>query len=99
MFGPSFRLCQSFSSCFLGCISSGRPRGFMSLTTTGAHIIANIVLIMFVRSLHEFILGWRCLWIHVAANDRCSVEAGKTVLAVHLAEAWAPKQTQTGQSI
>ena len=53
----------------------------------------------FVRSLDEFILGWRCLWIHVAANDKCSVEVGETVLAVRLVEAWALKKTQMRQSI
>ena len=33
-------------------------------------------------------------------NDKCSVEAGQTMLAgIHLAESWAPRQTQKRHSI
>ena len=85
-----------FISVFLGFISSGW-RGFMSLKTTRVHITANIVLTFFVGSFQGYILGWRCGLTSLAITDALS-ELEKRYWRVRLAEAWAPRHTQTRHS-
>ena len=80
MFGPSFRCCHHFIRVFwvlfhrVDLVDSCRWQRRVFI------ILQMLYLIFFVRDLQGFILGWR-LWLQVVTNDRCSVEAGETVLA------------------
>ena len=85
---------SKFVRVFLGFISSGWRRRFMSLTTTRAHIY-------FAKNAQKFsYVVFRVIFglTSVAMTDALS-ELEKRYWRVHLADAWAPRQNQTRDSL